>query len=161
MVRFVVALLSLLVMTGCSTSMNNYQAGEKALYLFCTDNRVGAELMDAFLEQNLDDFKLAQAALEAIYREQYEAFGNAEDWPVEVRPEVEEYATLKLGELDNVSRVGAAVREATTFGEAIIAIGSTSKPTEDSVVNRMNELSTAIRVKLNLSLDRESSCVGY
>lgn len=160
MVRFVFAFLGLLLITGCSSSMNNSQAGEKALYLFCTTNRINAEVLNAFLEQNLNDLKLAQASREAIYRETYEEFGNTADWPLEVRPEVEEFAKLTLGELDNATRIGATLRQSSTFAEAVMAIGSTSSNNEAAAA-RLNELSTAIRVKLNLSLDRESSCVGY
>lgn len=159
--RLAVALLSLLVLAGCSTSMDKSEAGEKALYLFCTANRINSEVLDAFLEQNLNDFKVAQSAREAIYREQFEEFGESTDWPLEVRAEVEEFARLSLGELDNVTRVGDAVRKASTFEEAVVAIGATSAGTDEETVNRLNELSTAIRVKLNLSLDRESSCIGY
>lgn len=161
MVRFVLALLALFVLSGCSPSMSTGQAGEKALYLFCTANRTNNEVLDAFFQEDLKGLKLATSAREEIYAEQYRAFSDTEQWPAAVRPEVEEFASQTLIELNNLNRVGAAVRETETFEEALMAVDSTLRRSDRAVTARLNELSTAIRVKLNLSLDRESSCVGY
>ena len=161
MVRFVVALLSLLVMTGCSTSMDNYQAGEKALYLFCTADRSNREVLDAFFEEDLSSLKQATATRVEIWTEKYKAFSDIEQWPESVRPEAKEFASLTLRGLDNLSRVSKAIGDSVTYEQAVLAIGATSREDDKAVTTRLNELSTAIRVKLNLSLDRESSCVGY
>ena len=158
--KIIAIVLMALTLSGCSTSMSVEEAGEKVLYLFCGGNGFKEDLRNALVDFDLSEAQRASGGLAAIHEKGYEEFSNFEQWPESVQPEIQRLASLYLIELDLSSRMHEAWNKATTFKQGLGNLLNVSG--FDAVgSNERGQLSTALRVKLNLSLDRESSCLGY
>ena len=158
--KIIAIVLMALTLSGCSTSMSVEEAGEKVLYIFCGANGFKEDLRDTLLDGDLIEAQRASGGLAAIHEKGYEEFSNFQQWPDSVQPEIQRLASLYLIELDLSSRMHEAWNQAATFEQGLGNLLNVSgfdraAPTE------LGQLSTALRVKLNLSLDRENSCLDY
>ena len=152
--------LLILLLTGCSSSMSDAQAGERVLYLLCSSRAASQATAQAMRDDDLNAYREAKSQDLALSEQTYREFSEESRWPFSIREEIAEYAQLELESLLYESRLLEAARKSGSILESFTDPALFGLTPGDSN-NRRGELATVIRVKLGLSLDRESSCAGY